>query len=159
VNEPPPAELLARLRPIPTYRDHPATTPHDVVGITPDGQPVRVDLTGCGQSALLLFLSSSCVGCQDLWQGISELSKVIPAELRIIVVTRGPESEDPDVVAELTQRGTTVVMSTPAYADYRVAGPPFLAVVAGGAVKNEGVAWGIEETGRATRSAFEGDSE
>jgi hypothetical protein len=159
VNEPPPAELLARLRPIPTYRDHPATTPHDVVGITPDGQPVRVDLTNDDQPALLLFLSSTCTGCQDLWQGISELRSVIPAELRIIVVTRGPESENPAAIAELAQSGTTVVMSTPAYIDYQVAGPPFLAVVAGGAVKTEGVAWGIEETGRATRAAFEGDSE
>ncbi len=159
MNEPPPAELLARLRPIPTYRDHPATTPHDVVGLTPDGTPFRVDLTNDAQPTLLLFLSSTCSGCQDLWQGISELRSVIPADLQVIVVTRGPESEDPEAVAALTQPGTTVVMSTPTYVDYQVAGPPFLAVVAGGVVKTEGVAWGIGETGRATRAAFEGGSE
>jgi hypothetical protein len=159
VNEPPPAELLARLRPIPTYRDHPATSPHDVVGVTPDGQSVQVDLTTDTQPALLLFLSSTCLGCQDLWHGIAELSSVIPADLRILIVTRGPDAEDSDAVAALTHSGTTVVMSTPAYVDYQVAGPPFLVVVAGGVVKTEGVAWGIEETGRATRAAFEGDSE
>jgi hypothetical protein len=159
VNEPPPAELLARLRPIPTYRDHPATTPHDVVGLSPDGQPIRVDLINEAQPALLLFLSSTCSGCQDLWQGMAELRSVIPADLRVIVVTRGLESENPVAIAALAQPGTTVVMSTPAYADYRVAGPPFLVVVAGGVVKTEGVAWGIEETGRATRAAFAGGSE
>jgi hypothetical protein len=77
----------------------------------------------------------------------------------VVFVTRGPESETAAAVDELVQPGTTVVMSTQAYADYRVAGPPFLAVVAGGAVQTEGVAWGIEETGRATRAAVEGGHE
>jgi len=155
VNDPPPAELLARLRPIPTYRDHPATSPHDVVGVTPDGQPIEMQLVGPVEPTLLLFLSSSCLGCQDLWLGLEELATVIPSDVRIVVITRGPESESAGAVAELAQPGTTVAMSTQAYADYRVAGPPFLAVVAGGVVKTEGVAWGIEETGRATRAAFE----
>ncbi len=45
-------------------------------------------------------------------------------------------------------------MSSQAFADYRVGGPPFLVVVAGGEVQTEGVAWGIAETVRATRQAL-----
>jgi hypothetical protein len=157
VNDPPPAELLARLRPIPTYRGHPATSPHDVVGVTPDGQRVRIELEGAVEPALLLFLSSGCQVCQDLWLGITELRSAIPDDLRVAVITRGPESESPVAVGALAPPGLEVVMSTRAYADYRVAGPPFLVVVAGGVVKTEGVAWGIEETSRATRAAFEAE--
>ena len=42
--------------------------------------------------------------------------------------------------------GTTVVMSTAAYRDYRVAGPPFLVVVAADAVSTQSVAWGLDQT-------------
>jgi hypothetical protein len=46
-------------------------------------------------------------------------------------------------------------MSSQAYRDYRVGGPPFLVVVTGHEVVTEGVAWGVEETGRATRQGLE----
>ena len=37
-------------------------------------------------------------------------------------------------------------MSSAAYRDYRVAGPPFLSVAAEGRVRTESVAWGLEQT-------------
>ena len=37
-------------------------------------------------------------------------------------------------------------MSTAAYRDYRVAGPPFLTVADADAVRTESVAWGVEQT-------------
>ena len=37
-------------------------------------------------------------------------------------------------------------MSSPAFRDYRVGGPPFLAVAAADAVRTESVAWGVEQT-------------
>ena len=119
-------------------------------------RPLRSRSVDTVNPALLLFLSSICHGCQDLWAGVAELRDVIPDDFRIVVVTRGPESENATAIGELAQPGTEVVMSTQAYADYRVAGPPFMAVIAGGLVKTEGVAWGIEETGRATRAALTG---
>ncbi len=45
-------------------------------------------------------------------------------------------------------------MSTAAYGDYRVDGPPFYAVVGSAAVLGEGVAWGVEATLRAVRAAL-----
>jgi hypothetical protein len=157
VNEQPPADVLARLVPIPTYRDHPATVPHDIDGVGLDGCPRQVSIVGSGDRFLLLFLSSHCQGCRDLWEGIDTLRDAIPAGVRIVLLTKGPEADDAAVVAALASPGSEVIMSSQAYGDYLVAGPPFLAVVAGGKVQTEGVAWGIGETARATRVALGDD--
>lgn len=154
MTDPPPAELLARLRPIPTYRDHPATTPSDLAGVHPDGTPATVTIVGSAETVLLLFLSAACLGCRDLWQGQDELAGLLPEDLRVVVVTPGPEHEDPAGIAGLAQPGLEVVMSDQAQADYRVAGPPFLALVDGRSVRTEGVAWGVAETARAVLSAL-----
>jgi hypothetical protein len=156
VNDPPSAEFLSRLRPIPTYRDHPATSPADIDGVTPAGEQVSVEIVGLAQPILLLFLSATCLGCQDLWAGTAELRAALPAGLRIVMVAKSPGDEDPAAIAALAPSGTEVVMSSQAYRDYRVGGAPFLVVVAGHEVRTEGVAWGVAETSRATRQALEG---
>jgi hypothetical protein len=156
VNDPPSAEFLSRLRPIPTYRDHPATSPADIDGVTPAGEAVSVAIVGSSTPILLLFLSSSCLGCLDLWSGTAELRALLPTGLRLVIVTKSPGDEDPAAIAALAPLGTEVVMSSPAYGDYRVGGAPFLAVVAGHEVRTEGVAWGVAETSRATLQALEG---
>jgi hypothetical protein len=154
VNDPPPAELLARLRPIPTYRDHPATSPCDIEGVDVGGTPRAVAIVGSADPVLLLFLAADCLGCRDLWEGMDELRAAVPEGVRVVVVTHGPETVDTAAVAALAPAGTETVMSSTAFADYRVAGPPFLVVVAGNEVATEGVAWGIAETARATRAAL-----
>jgi hypothetical protein len=154
VNDPPPAEILGRLRPIPTFRDHPSTVARDIYGVDAGGVPSSFGVVDSKEPFLLLFLSTDCLGCRDLWEGTEILRDSLPAGLRIVVVTRGPEREDADDVARLSSSGTEVVMSSEAFVDYRVGGPPFLAVVADGAVQTEGVAWGIGETVRATRAAL-----
>jgi hypothetical protein len=153
VNEPPPAELLRRLQPIPTYRDHPATTPHDVVGLDPHGVPLAIPILGSTEAVLLLFLSAACLGCQELWDGLDQIRAGLPDDMRLAVVTRGAETEDPTAIAARAPSGTETVMSTQAFADYRVAGPPFLVVLDAQEVCTEGVAWGIAETVRAARAA------
>jgi hypothetical protein len=158
VTEPPSAEFLSRLRPIPTYRDHPATSPADVVGVTPAGTSVFVAIVGATEPVLLLFLSATCLGCLDLWAGTAELRRGLPDRLRIVIVAKGPDDEDPAAIGALAPADTDVVMSSQAYRDYRVGGPPFLVVVAGGEVRTEGVAWGIAETSRAARQALGPDS-
>jgi hypothetical protein len=157
VNEPP-AELLRRLQPIPTYRDHPATTPHDVVGVDPRGAPLTIPILGSTAPVLLLFLSADCLGCQDIWLGLDEVRAGLPEGTGLVVVTAGPEAEDSGRIAALAGAGTGVeteiVMSTQAFADYRVAGAPFLVLVDAEAVRTEGVAWGIAETVRAARAGL-----
>ena len=154
MNDPTPAEILRRLRPIPTYRDHPATKPADIDGVTSSGEALTVGIVNATEPVLLVFLSSSCLGCADLWEGTAALRQSLPAEVRVVLVTKGPEDEDVGAIAALDTMDTLTVMSSQAFRDYRVGGPPFLAVVASGEVRTEGVAWGIDETVRATRQAL-----
>ena len=154
MNDPPSAEFLRRLRPIPTYRDHPATSPVDIEGVDPTGAPVHVQIVGRAEPVLLLFLSAACLGCHDLWDGTEELRRSIPEGVRIVIVAKGPDQEDAGAIIALAPPGTQTVMSSQAYRDYRVGGPPFLVVVTGHEVVTEAVAWGVEETGRATRHAL-----
>jgi hypothetical protein len=149
-----PAEIARRSRPIPTYRDHPATSPIDIDGVTPAGTRLAVAVVGLTDPVLLLFLSASCLGCRDLWDGTPELRQALPERVRIVIVTKGIDQEDASAIADLAPADTEVVMSSDAYRDYRVGGPPFLVVVEGGEVRTEGVAWGVGETARATREAL-----
>ncbi len=45
-------------------------------------------------------------------------------------------------------------MSTRAYRDYRVGGPPFLSLAAADRVRTESVAWGVEQTLATARQAL-----
>jgi hypothetical protein len=147
----PPAEILRRLKPIPTSAGRPATTPHDVSGVSPDGTPCRVDVVEAAAPVLLLFLSADCLGCRDLWEGLSDLHAGLAGAARLVVVTRSPGEERPEAIAALAGDapaawGIDLVMSSEAFREYRVAGPPFLAVAAADGVCTESVAWGVEQT-------------
>ena len=147
----PPADILRRLKPIPTYTDHPATTPHDVAGVATDGTTCRIDVVEAAAPILLLFLSADCLGCRDLWEGLPELHAGLAGAARLVVVTRSPGEESPEAITALagttpTILGIDLVMSTAAFRDYRVSGPPFLTVVDADVVRTESVAWGVEQT-------------
>jgi hypothetical protein len=108
---------------------------------------------------LLLFLSAGCLGCRDLWEGLGELHAGLGDACRLAVVTKSPGDEDPEAIAALAgetpaEFGIAVVMSTSAYRDYRVGGPPFLVVSGGGSVLTEGVAWGVDQTLRCALDAL-----
>ena len=158
----PPAEILRRLRPIPTTVGPPTTVPRDVVGVAPDGRAVRIDVVEATVPVLLLFLSADCVGCQDLWAGLSELRAGLGRAARLAVVTKSPPAEDPATIAGLAadekgHPGAPVVMSETAFSDYHAAAP-FLALVTPAAVLTEGVAWGVDDTLRSARAALAGRS-
>ena len=73
---------------------------------------------------------------------------------------RGAKDEDAAAVAALAAgrpAGVTVVMSSEAYAHYRVAGPPFMVLADAAAVRTESVAWGVEQTLRIAARALDGD--
>jgi hypothetical protein len=155
MNEQPPADLLRRLQPIPTYRDHPASIPHDVVGVDPQGAKLTIAVLGSASPVLLLFLSATCLGCHDLWQGLDELRAGLPVGVDLAVVTRGPESEDRAAIAALSGSSTPVTMSTQAFVEYGVGGAPFFVLVDAEAVRTEGVAWGIADTIRSALASLE----
>jgi hypothetical protein len=156
----PPADILRRLRPIPTYMDHPAATPHDVVGVTADGVECRIEVVEAAAPVLLLFLSADCLGCRDLWEGLRILHAGLAGTARLVVVTRSPWEERAEAVAALAGdapgvEGIDLVMSSQAYRDYLVGGPPFLSVAAADGVRTESVAWGVEETLRTALQAVQ----
>ncbi len=154
----PPADMLRRLRPIPTYTEKPATRPHDVVGVGLDGAPRTVSLVEAAAPLLLLFLAADCDGCRDLWAGLREIEAGLGGRARLIVLTKSPGDQDPAVVAALAgvapeRPGIEVVMSGSAFTDYRAAAP-FFVVVDPEAVRTEGVAWGVDGTVRAALSGL-----
>ena len=157
----PPADILRRLRPIPTTVGPPTTPPRDDVGVRPDGADCLVEVEQAANPVLLLFLSAGCTGCRDLWEGLGELSAGLGGAARLAVVTRSPGDEDPSAIAalagEATQLGVAVVMSSSAFRDYRVNGPPFLALAAPDAVRTESVAWGVQQTLHTALVALERD--
>lgn len=154
-----PEEILRRARPIPTYTDRPATRPHDVEGVDPSGNPCRVPVTAQTKPVLLLFLSADCQGCRELWEGLTDLHVGLAGDCRLTVVTKSPGEENEAAIADLSRGAppeVEVVMSTPAYRDYRVGGPPLFVLAGRNAVVTEGVAWGLVETLRAARTGLEG---
>ena len=156
----PPADILRRLRPIPTTVGPPATAPRDVVGVAPDGRAVRVDVVDATAPVLLLFLSADCIGCQDLWAGLAALRAGLGREVRLAVVTKVPPAEDPATITGLAadDKGhlrAPIVMSGTAFGDYHAAAP-FMALVTPTAVLTEGVAWGVDDTLRTARAALAG---
>ncbi len=124
MNDPSPAEILRRVKPIPTFRDHPATVPVDIGGVTPKGDFLAVTIVESVDPVLLVFVSSSCLGCRDLWEGTAELRASLPEGVHIVLVTKGPEHEDVTAIAALDPGDMPIVMSSQAFRDYRVGGPP-----------------------------------
>lgn len=112
---------------------------HDVAGLGPDGGVITLRTVGVAHDTALLFLSSGCTSCATFWD---ELRRPLglPAATRVVVVTRGPEHEDPDEIAALAPPGVDVVLSTQAWSDYGVPGSPYVVLVAGptGRVRGEG---------------------
>ncbi|HEY8217643.1 MAG TPA: hypothetical protein VIH82_10945, partial [Acidimicrobiia bacterium] len=72
-------------------------------------------------AAVLVFLTSTCTTCGALWAKLASSRGDLPSRARVVVVTKGEESEDPRRVRRLAPRGMDVVMSTAAWDRYRVA--------------------------------------
>jgi len=136
---PPP---LRRLISVPTHRDHPSTRPAPVRGVDAWGAPVNFDPVGRAEWALLLFVSTTCDGCADVWAAAGRADGGIGVEVdSVVVVTAGVTREDADQVRWRSPEGVLTIMSDEAWATYRVAGPPFFVLIdgVGAEVATEGV--------------------
>lgn len=124
----PPAGVrsLAELRPAP------------VSGPTPGGDVVTLGFDGAGsRPTLLAFLTSGCSTCKGFWDTLGE--RRLPPGVQTVIVTHGSERERPQKLRSLAPDGVPVVMSSPAWEDYRVPGAPYFVLVHG-IVRGEGVA-------------------
>lgn len=120
----------------------------DLAGATPDGGSVGIAVCGVEHDTVLLFLSSDCTTCQRFWQVLAadaDEHPALPAGVRLVVVTKGPEHESPAAVAAHAAEAP-VVMSDAAWVDLDVPGSPYAIHVDGpsGRVRGEGTGgdWG-----------------
>lgn len=122
----------------------------DLAGVTAAGGTRTVSVTS-GAPTLLAFLSTGCTTCATFWEAFAEagadggdpLSRLgLPAGLRLVVVTKGPELESPAEVAALAPPGVLTLQSSQAWEDYRIPVAPYFALVDGrrGVVVGEGAA-------------------
>src|SRR5262245_692721 len=138
----PPAEAGdPRLVPLPEPRsvETPAT---DIAGATVDGGASKIAMKN-DRNTLLAFLSSGCAACVPFWEGLSDVQRgAIPGDARVVVVTKDASHELMARLRELAPPGSTVVMSSQAYADYRVELSPYFIYVDGlmGEIRSEGAA-------------------
>jgi hypothetical protein len=142
------AAVAARARPV----DRPGpsgTVPADLVGTDLLGRAVHERLVGDAAApwTLLVFLSGTCQGCEDLWSLIAPgalPSEALAAGARCVAVVREVGEEERRLMAERAPDGGVVVVSDEAWRAFAVFGPPFFAVVRRhpASVETEGVAWG-----------------
>jgi hypothetical protein len=127
--------------PLPGERN--STAAPTIAGVAPNGDALAVNVAGGGHLTLLAFLSSGCATCAGFWDALQRPNDLgLPAQIRVVVVTKGPEMEIPAEVAVHVRTGLSVVMSTEAWTDYEVPGSPFFVLVDGGTGRRigEGVA-------------------
>ncbi len=141
---------LSNLVQVPRFLGPRPTTARAVAGVTPNGEPIEA--APSGGWTLLLFLSTTCDGCLDLWESFADQKVPFADELAVVVITR------PDERAEEVARlagSTRVVMTETAWSDYEVHSGPFFVVVDGrsGQIATEGVAWSVEQVSSALAAA------
>lgn len=113
----------------------------DLMGTTPTGATRTVAVRGSDQATLLAFLTTGCATCADFWQAFAD-GVQLPADTRLVVVTKGPELESPADVAAMAAPHVLTVQSSQAWDDYSVPVAPYFALVDGrrGVVVGEGAA-------------------
>jgi hypothetical protein len=108
----------------------------ELSGTTPSGAPLQVGL-GSGRT-ILLFLTSSCYGCQPLWDSLRTGATLDGAAL--VLVTPSLTTGSSRDVAALAPDGAEVLMSSEAWHAFGITAAPWFVVVAGGVVRTEGAA-------------------
>jgi hypothetical protein len=145
------AEIMRRLGPaedptavpesqaaVPAPRNREAVSAPEVAGITPDGDAVAIAFEGPGTApTLLAFLTSGCGTCAAFWETLGE--RRLPAGVRTVIVTHGPDRERPAKLRSLGPAGIPVVMSARAWSEYEIPGAPYFVMV-DQAIRGEGVA-------------------
>ena len=115
-----------------TSEDHPSTV-HDLAGVTPSGDGAEIPLVGTAQLTLLAFLSTSCLTCRGFWDAFArpENADVVGRASQVVLLTKGPEVEQPADVAALAPGHLRVLMSSDAFGDYQVPYSPYFVLVDG----------------------------
>jgi hypothetical protein len=77
-------------------------------------------------------LSSGCLTCRSFWDAYDDVVGLeLPADVRLVVVTKDAAEESDTALEELAPRGIPVVMSSATWAAYDVPGSPYFLLVDG----------------------------
>ncbi len=96
----PPADILRRLKPIPTHTGPPTTTPRDIVGLASDVTPCRIDVVEAAAPALTPLTLGGTAQRRDAWEA-APLQAGLAGAARLVVVTRSPGEESPEAITAL----------------------------------------------------------
>ncbi len=112
----------------------------DLTGVTPTGSTRTVSVHR-GEATLLAFLTTGCATCATFWQAFAEGVR-LPADTRLVIVTKGGNAESPADVAALAPPDVVTLASSEAWDDYRIPVAPYFVLVDGarGVVAGEGAA-------------------
>ncbi len=108
----------------------PSAPAPDIVGETLVGDAVKLAFGPGSPRTLLAFLSSGCASCGPLWDGLRDGVRT-PAGARLVVLTKGSDSERVARLRSLAPEHTEVVMSTAAWQDFSVPATPHFVLVDG----------------------------
>ena len=113
----------------------------DLVGTTPVGGTRTVAVNGSDQATLLAFLTTGCSTCANFWQAFAD-GVQLPADTRLVVVTKGGDLESPADVAAMAPAHVLTIQSSEAWDDYAIPVAPYFVLVDGrrGIVVGEGAA-------------------
>jgi hypothetical protein len=112
-----------------------------VAGLDPGGHPLDVPVSARPGRLALLFLTSSCRPCRDLWSAAQAMpAPPDPAARAVIILTPSPSTESRRRVADLAPPSVPVLMSSDAWHAYGVTRAPWLALLEGGTITAEGPA-------------------
>ena len=158
------AEILRRLGPQqedpglsqPRPGERPDLSAAPVAGESPGGDAVALSFSTAegGAPTLLAFLTSGCSTCAGFWETISTAE--LPPGVETLIVTHGRDRESPARIRRLAPPSVPVVMSSEAWADYRVPAAPYFVLVDGD-VRGEGVATNWGAVSSLVRDAIEDD--
>ena len=126
----------------------------DIRGESPAGEPIAVDV-GAG-ATILVFLTSDCAECQDLWRGM--VTGGSPGEPRVVLVTTDASTQSRRALEDVRPPGQIAVMSSAAWHAYGVTKAPWSVVVVDATVVASGPGgsnWGelLARAGRAAAAA------
>jgi hypothetical protein len=96
-----------------------------ITGLTPGGSERTLSLGSGRNPTLLAFLSSGCASCRAFWSELGNDPKLPLPRTRIVVITKGVDSESPGKVAGLALHNTDVLMTTEAWDAFRVPLTPY----------------------------------
>lgn len=101
-----------------------------VSGETLDGAAKAITVSGVDDHLLLAFLSSGCGSCMAFWRELrSNQGRLPDLDAPVVVVTKGPEREEPGKLAELTDGSVEILMSDESWNEYDVPVTPHFVLV------------------------------